>query len=87
MLAQGRTGSRSDEMDDALNRWRELKAVKAELGEDFDDINGLESEGIALATAFERGYALTGSLRASGGWDSHTNNFNSQSNNRSNNRR
>jgi len=79
LLAQGRNGSRSSEMEDSLDRWKELKDVKTELGEEFNNLNGLGNEGNALATAFERGYALTGSLRARGSWDSHNNNYNAQS--------
>ncbi|MCA9431389.1 MAG: DUF1501 domain-containing protein, partial [Candidatus Omnitrophica bacterium] len=79
LFAQGKNGSRFSEMEDSLGRWKELKDVKTELGEEFNNLNGLANEGSALATAFERGYALTGSLRARGSWDSHNNNFNAQS--------
>ncbi len=79
LAVENRMGSRSSEMEESLGRWRELKGVKNQLGEEFRNLNNLESEGKALASAFERGYALTGSLRARGGWDSHNNNYNAQS--------
>jgi len=71
---QGRTGSRFEEMEGSFRRWRELKDIKNDLGDEFTDIDGLGGEGIALATAFERGYAITGTLEARGSWDSHSNN-------------
>jgi hypothetical protein len=80
MIARGHTGSRGEEMQEALVRWKELKDVKTELGQEFNNLNGLANEGVALASAFRRGYALTGSLGAPGGWDSHSGNFGSQNN-------
>jgi hypothetical protein len=76
---EGRTGLRQPEMIESFRRWRELKAVKTDLGADFEDLDGLGSEGVALAAAFERGYAITGTIEARGSWDSHSNNFPSQS--------
>lgn len=72
---EGRTGLRQPEMVESFRRWHDLKAIKADLGADFEDLDGLGSEGVALATAFERGYAVTGTLEARGSWDSHSNNF------------
>ena len=80
LIARGHTGTRGDEMEEALVRWKELKDVKTELGQEFNNLNGLGNEGVALGSAFRRGYALTGSLRAPGGWDSHSGNFGSQNN-------
>src|SRR5690606_31348019 len=48
---QGRTGGKTGEMNDSFRRWRELKAIKNDLGDEFRDIDGLGSEGIALSTA------------------------------------
>lgn len=75
---EGRTGSRSQEMRESFRRWRELKDIKNDLGDEFSNIDGLGGEGIALATAFERGYAITGTLEARGSWDSHSNNYGQQ---------
>lgn len=75
---EGRTGLRQGEMVESFRRWRDLKAIKADLGADFEDLDGLGSEGVALSAAFERGYAITGTLEARGSWDSHSNNFPSQ---------
>jgi hypothetical protein len=78
LLAQGRGGLRNQEMEAALGKWTELKSVKTELGAEFNNLNGLANEGRALAAAFERGYAMTGSLQARGSWDSHNDNFQAQ---------
>jgi hypothetical protein len=78
--SQGRTGLRTEEMHSSFRRWRDLKSIKNDLGEEFRQIDGLGSEGIALSTAFERGFAITGTLEARGAWDSHDNNFPQQSN-------
>lgn len=78
LMAQGRGGLRNQEMEEALGKWTELKSVKTELGAEFNNLNGLANEGRALAAAFERGYAMTGSLQARGSWDSHNNNFQAQ---------
>lgn len=78
-MSEGRNGARGEEMSASVSRWRELKRVKDDLGSEFRGLTSLASEGIALATAFERGYAVTGSLSARGSWDSHSNNFAQQS--------
>jgi hypothetical protein len=75
---EGRTGLRATEMDSGFRRWRELKGIKNDLGADFENLDGLSSEGIALTAAFERGYALTGTVSAPGAWDSHSNNYPAQ---------
>lgn len=79
LAEQGASGSRNEELRGALARWKELKDVKTELGAEFRNLNSLQNEGLALAAAFRRGYALTGSLRARGSWDSHSNNYSAQS--------
>ncbi|MCA9411201.1 MAG: DUF1501 domain-containing protein [Candidatus Omnitrophica bacterium] len=71
---EGRTGSKFQEMEESFRRWRELKDIKNDLGDEFTDLDGLGGEGVALATAFERGYAITGTLEARASWDSHSNN-------------
>lgn len=77
MKNQGRTGSRALEMNESFGRWKELRSLKSELG--FGDLNSFADEGIALASAFQRGFSSTGSLRTPGGWDSHSNNNGRQS--------
>lgn len=77
---EGRTGRRMTEMRDSFRRWKELKDVKSDLGAEFENLDGLASEGVALSAAFERGYAITGTLSARGSWDSHSNNNPAQNN-------
>jgi hypothetical protein len=76
--SDGRTGLRGTEMEESFRRWQDLKGIKNDLGADFENLDGLGSEGIALSAAFERGYAITGTLEARGNWDSHSNNYPAQ---------
>lgn len=78
LRGEGRTGRRFEELESGFRRWKELKDIKNDLGSDFENLDGLGDEGVALAAAFERGYAITGTLEARGNWDSHSNNYPAQ---------
>lgn len=75
---EGRTGARQAELLEGFGRWKELRSLKSQLG--FGNLNNFGDEGIALATAFERGFSTTGTLGTPGSWDSHSNNNGAQSN-------
>lgn len=77
MRDEGRTGTRASEMDQSFGRWQELRSLRSELG--FGDLRNFGEEGIALASAFQRGFSATGSLRTPGSWDTHSNNNGTQS--------
>ncbi len=75
---EGRTGIRQEELVEGFARWKELRSLKSQLG--FGDLNNFGDEGIALATAFQRGFSTTGTLGTPGSWDTHSNNNGTQNN-------
>jgi len=81
LVAEGRTGSRMGDLKASNDSYNELKDLRSDLGDEFLDLDGLAGEGIALATAFQRGFAITGSIYAPGQWDSHSNNYGAQNQN------